>query len=112
MKKRFYLRQKSNQSMSEFEDLLGMSLIPVVPDPAFINNLQNQLLSQIRSLPAKSKPSTDQIVLFAAAGLLSGTMFLLLGIRSIIMILSALGLLSQYKKSIEKERIPGSQTMV
>lgn len=102
MSTRFITINASGRSDAALERVLQSTLQPVAPSAEYLRGLKNMLVKQFNQMPVKSRPNSDHLILIAAAGLLSSLMVVALSIRSLIVLLSALGLLTQYKKNLNK----------
>ncbi len=86
------------------ENRLQATLLPVSPRPEFVKDLKHRLLSPAEADASivSSKPKQNVFVL--AAGLLSGTVLIVLGVKAIIALLASLGLLQQVKSRMEQQK--------
>ena len=87
--------------INKLEQYFGDSLIQVAPRTEFINDLKRRLAT---NYPQDIETGVNRWGLFAIAGLVSGVMLLVMGIRSVIMILSVLGIMSNYRQTIEPKQ--------
>jgi hypothetical protein len=104
MKKLFWGRKRKETDLSELEGRLSLALKPVMPRPEFVRDLRSQLLSQFNAMEPESKVNSRQWLLVSAAGFLSGILILVLGIRTVVTLLSALGIIHQFKRQIDEKR--------
>jgi hypothetical protein len=105
MKLRIPWRMRNKESnFSTLEGLLAASLKTIKPRSEFVQNLRRQLTGEptrkLFGLPAKSV-QTGLLALGAGASIL---ILLFAGIRVVISILSALGLIRQVKKQMEENQ--------
>jgi hypothetical protein len=97
MKKRMTRgRTKNGFKPENVEPILDRALRPVVPRPEFVGGLRKQLA--IQAPPVKSGPSAWQYLLWVGAGLVSGVVLILAGLRAATALLVALGVIQQVKK--------------
>ena len=97
-------RKHKEKDLSEVEWRLQGVLKPVGPRPEFVRDLRRQLVSQFSSLEPEPETSTRQVLLVTAAGFLTGTLILALGIRTVLTLLSALGVIHQFKRQLDEKR--------
>lgn len=105
MKLRVPWRKRNKESnFSSLESLLAASLKQMKPRPEFVKNLRRQFTGEparkVFGIPAKSL-QTGLLTLGAGASLI---ILLFAGIRVVISILSALGLLHQVKKQMKEKQ--------
>jgi hypothetical protein len=93
--------KQSDKNIVYLEDILTKSLIHVSPRAEFVYDLHRRLLE---NFPQKIYNRFPQWGIAAIASLISGTMLLVMGIRSAIMILSLLGVLSHYHQRRKTEQ--------
>lgn len=105
MSTRFIPIPASSRNDAVLEKALQSALVPVAPSVEYIRSLKKKLVGQFNQLPARTRPASDHLILLTAAGLISSLMVLALSIRSLVMLLSALGLLTQYKKGLNKGKV-------
>jgi hypothetical protein len=97
MKKRMTRgRTKNGFKPENVEPILDRALRPVVPRPEFVGGLRKQLA--IQPQPVKSGPSAWQYLLWVGAGLVSGVVLIVAGLRAATALLVALGVIQQVKK--------------
>lgn len=104
MRKFLWGRKHKEQELVELERRLQGVLKPIGPRPEFVRDLRRQLVSQFSSLEPESKIGTRQVLLVTAAGFLTGTLILALGIRTVLALLSALGVIHQFKHQLDEKR--------
>jgi len=97
-------RKRKEHEIVELEGHLQGFLKPVAPRPEFVRDLRRQLVSQFGSLEPEPKIGTRQVLLVTAAGFLTGTLILALGIRTVLALLSALGVIHQFKRQLDEKR--------
>jgi len=105
MKANLFKRTKQvvRLDMAAIEERLSATLRPVELRPQFVGDLRSQLLSQFDAVRKEFPENTTQLLLVSIASLLSGIMLLVLGIRSVILLLSGLGLLHQLKRQAARK---------
>jgi hypothetical protein len=97
-------RKQKEQDLIAIERHLQAVLKPVKPRPEFVRDLRRQLVSQFSNLEPDPKTDTRQLLLVSAAGFLSGTLILVLGIRTVLTLLGALGVIHQFKRQLDEKR--------
>ena len=105
MKLKFPWRKRNKESnFSSLESLLAASLKQIKPRPEFVQNLRRQFAGEptrkLFGLPAQTF-KTGLLTIGAGASIL---LLLFAGIRVVISILSALGLLHQVNKQMKEKR--------
>jgi hypothetical protein len=90
--------------LTNIEHHLQKNLRSVAPRPEFERALKSRLMNKPAATIRKAKLETKQYLLLTGAGLLSGTILLVFGVRAVIRLLNALGLLQQMKPSMVQER--------
>jgi hypothetical protein len=104
MRNLFWGRKYKEQELFEIERHMQGVLKPVKPRPEFVRDLRRQLVSQFNSLEPEPGTDTRQILLVTAAGFLTGTLILALGIRTVLTLLSALGVIHQFKRQLDEKQ--------
>jgi hypothetical protein len=89
-------RKKNGFKPEEVEPILENALRPVVPRPEFVGVVRKRLAIQVQ--PMKTGPSAWQYVLWVGAGLVSGVVLIVAGLRAATALLVALGVIQQVKK--------------
>lgn len=97
-------RKNKEQDLIELERHMQGVLKPVTPRPEFVRDLRRQLVSQFNNLEPEPGTNTRQLLLVSAAGFLTGTLILALGIRTVLALLSALGVIHQFKRQLDEKR--------
>jgi hypothetical protein len=97
--KKFIKRDKINKSIQteKFEPILDAIFVPVTPRPEFVGELRKRLAGQVQ--PVKTGPSVWQYAVWISAGLVSGVVLIVGGVRAATSILVALGVIQQVKKA-------------
>ena len=85
----------------KLEKILQLSLSPVAPRPAFVDDLKGKLLNS----PAAKRTAFNvlQLSILTAAGLLSGVIIIATGIRATVTLLAALGLIRRIRERVRSE---------
>jgi hypothetical protein len=97
-----------NDSLSEMERILRKNLNPIAPRGKYIHILRQRLYNEF---PKIREPHINQGALLAIGSILSGIILLILGIRTVITLISALGLLNQYRRHIEGRQVSKLETI-
>jgi hypothetical protein len=84
-------RQRRELNNHTLEAYLQASLMPVSPRPEFIDGLRVRLNNA--PIPKSTAPVVIQFGILAAAGMISGLILLVAGLRALVTILGTLGLL-------------------
>ncbi len=91
------------KQITGMENRLQATLQPVSPRPEFVKDLKRRLLSPSPADASIANSKPRQNVFMIAAGLLSGTVLILLGVKAVIGLLASLGILQQVKRNIEQQ---------
>jgi ribose/xylose/arabinose/galactoside ABC-type transport system permease subunit len=83
---------------------------PVVPSPIFVADLKKSLLRYPRWKIAL--PGTLKSIMLVSAGLVSGVLILVTGIRAIVTILGTFKILRQIKSQVNNKQVSTTQTGV
>lgn len=97
-------------NLQELESNLREILQPVVPTQDFVADLKKRLLRYPRwkiALPGMLKS-----IMLVSAGLFSGVIILVTGIRAIVTILGTFKILRQIKTQVNKKQVSATQTGV
>jgi len=97
-------------NLQVLESNLREILQPVVPTPDFMDDLKKRLLRYPRwkiALPGMLKS-----IMLVSAGLFSGVIILVTGIRAIVTIFGAFKILRQIKTQVNKKQVSATQTGV
>ena len=94
-----WFRKENYDDLADLEAYLEATLNPITPRPAFVNSLGIRLMEA-----TFSEPSVPQYVFLAVAGVISGIIIVVTGIRAAITILGALGIVRSLKGQIRQER--------
>lgn len=78
--------------------LLNLTLVKVEPRPGYVKDLGRRLASYPNPLPIAKEDRSRQQVLLAVLGVLSGTFLVAIGIRLIVSLLGAMGVLPVQRK--------------
>lgn len=100
--------QYLNLDLPGLEDQLTEVLVPIIPGVDFVNDLRNRLLADqdIALLPKGQNPV--QGILLGFAGVASGVLILLIGLRAIIALLGGKRHFQQLKEQLQQKK---SQTL-
>ena len=85
------------ETITEMEDYLDDTLIPVKPSPTFISGLRDRLLVAPEQQLA-SMPPALQYTLLGVLGVFSGIIILVTGVRAMVTLWGAIGILSHLLK--------------
>ena len=100
----------SQYNLQELESNLRVILLPVVPSLDFVTDLKKHLLRYPRwkiALPGMLKS-----IMLVGAGLISGVIILVTGIRAIVTIFGTFKILRQIKTQVNKKQVSATQTSV
>ncbi len=86
------------------ENRLQAALQPVSPRPEFVKDLKRRLLSPSEADASIAANQPKQNIFMIAAGLLSGTVLIVLGVKAVIALLASLGLIQQVKRQMEQQK--------
>jgi hypothetical protein len=103
--KKFIKRVKTKDDFQtdKFEPILDAALVTVAPRPEFVGELRKRLAGQV--LPVKTGPSLWQYAMWVSAGLVSGVVLVVAGVRATTSLLVAVGVIQQVNKA---QQTPGS----
>lgn len=87
--------QNSSVTLKELENLLAESLTPVKPRIEFVSELRQHLFDPV--IRKRYLESVEWLILITIS-LFSVFILFFIGIRSVVMILSALGIIREYNK--------------
>lgn len=90
-------KSKYTYELGKVEPILAATLKPVTPRLEFVSDLRTRVASQPQ--PLKAQANLWQYALWAGAGLVSGVVLIVTGVRAATAILVALGVIQQVKKS-------------
>jgi hypothetical protein len=82
-----------NRELLEVEARLQQTLQPIPPREEFVGSLRSQLLGQLREIITWIPPLPSRAVIAGAATFISGVFLLVMGIRIVMFIFVAFGLL-------------------
>ncbi len=95
-------KSRREAELARVESYLRASLQPVEPRPAFAASLKARLAKEtVTSTPA---PMLFQYVLLSLAGIASGALLVLAGVRAAVTVLGLLGVLHQARGQMEAKR--------
>jgi hypothetical protein len=97
--------KKRDQDFSEIEGQLESTFWRVSPSETYVGELKNRLIQQMKTLPARSAINAIHLVLLLLAGILSSFLIVIVSIRVMVTLLTALGLVYQYRNQILDKRI-------
>ena len=97
-------------NFQELESSLRKILLPVDPSPDFVADLKTSLLRYPRWKIAL--PGMLQSIMLVSAGLISGVMILVTGMRAIVTIFGTFKILRQFKTQVNKKQVSAIQTCV
>lgn len=109
MKIQFPWRKKSAQSeYKELEGLLQSTLRPVSPRKEYLNDLRRDLVGKKAApLFGRISPKTLRMGIFGIGAALSGALIMVAGLRWVLSLLGALGLIHlQRQKSNQQRKLP------
>jgi hypothetical protein len=93
MKRRRTDPEVAQTEVLRVERRLGDMLREVPPRQAFVSNLKNRLAKE--TMPRRSNTQIVQYILLSLAGIVSGAMLMIAGIRAMVTLLGLLGILHQ-----------------
>ena len=100
--------QYLNLDLPGLEDQLAEVLVPIIPGVNFVNDLRNCLLADRDITLSPKQQNPFQGILLGFAGVVSGVLILLIGLRAIIALLGGKGHFQQLKEQLEQKK---SQTL-
>jgi len=89
-------KRKQPGDITEIESRLQNVMTPLAPRREFVSTLRQQLARYEKDPRYYETFGPSRAILIAAAGFFTGAIILVLGIRAVITILTALGLLHQF----------------
>ncbi|MGD9092623.1 MAG: hypothetical protein PVF74_07225 [Anaerolineales bacterium] len=96
---------KNDQDFSDIEGQLESTFWRVSPSERYVGELRNRLIQQMKTLPTDSTVNAIHLVLILLAGILSSFLIVIVSIRVMVTLITALGLLYQYRRQIQEKRI-------
>jgi hypothetical protein len=93
--------QEDDLYINTIEQFFGDSFKQITPRTEFIKDLKKRLVA---NYPQEVESDVNRWGLFAIASLVSGIMLLVMGIRSVIMILSMLGIMNNYRQTVNQKQ--------
>jgi hypothetical protein len=97
MQKKRYRTQRWHQEYSGLEDELQSILRPVNPRPEFIGDLRSRL-KNLKDFPDENVPDGAQFLLILAFSFLTVVAVVMMSIRVVLLMASALGMLQHYRR--------------
>jgi len=88
--------------LASVEDKLRASLRPVLPHPEFVQRLRTRLLDRFQEPRTRTQPRKLHFALLGGAGLLSGSILVINGIRAGIAVLGLLGILVKFGQNVQE----------
>ena len=104
IKKLFGERSYLDLELPGLESQLAEVLVPVFPRVDFVTDLKTRLLDQPMIAIRSKKQNPLQAVLLGFAGVISGVVILLIGLRAIFHLLSGKGNILQLRRQIQPEK--------
>jgi hypothetical protein len=96
--------------IQSLEAYLFEALVPVTPSTEFVGNLRERLLIEPESIIVQKKADPLSGILLGSAGVLSGILILVLGVRAILALLGGKGNLRQVKNQMQPKRAQALQS--
>jgi hypothetical protein len=93
-----------SEGIKTLEEQLHTVLVPIEPRTEYVHELRRNLLKESELEFSEPKPALGQKVVLTVAGLLSGTLLLMLGVRGVIALLNSRGAIQQLKNGIQGEK--------
>ena len=103
MKWQLFRKNRERDKFKVLESKLDSVLKPVQPREGFVQDLRNQLVGKSEKQFLGLKVRSPEFALVMAGGVLSSFVLLLTGVRAVLAILGALGIIQQVNKKIEAE---------
>ena len=91
--------------LQSLEAYLFEVLVPVAPSTEFVGSLRERLLFEPDEIMVQKRAEPLQGILLGSAGVLSGILILVLGVRAVIALLGGKGYLQQ-KRSQSLQSVP------
>ena len=95
MRIKFWRKKPPEKEITLLETLLDAIYQPVEPKPFFVSDLKARLMGA--PIPVRTAPTRRQLAMLAVAGVVSGVIILVTGLRAAVTVLVALGILRQMK---------------
>jgi hypothetical protein len=106
----FWLIRGKEEDFSRIEIQLGQALVTRSPSPDYVRDLKRQLVS---SKPQEVlMPGPRAGWLWTAVGVASGALLLVVGIKAVLALLGALGLMRQVQRHLDSESSAPAQQAV
>jgi hypothetical protein len=93
--------ENRREDFTVLEARIESAFVPVPPRAEYVRELKQRLLSENDIEIAVTKPGGRQSIIWTAAGLLSGTLILVLGVRAVITLLNSRGFIQQIKNQMQ-----------
>ena len=94
-----------DQDYADIEGRLEATFWQVPPRETYVGELQRKLVQQMKSLPTGSTLNALHVVIVLLAGILTSFLIVVLSIRVLLTVLTAVGLLYQYRRQLQEKRI-------
>ena len=108
--KQDYIVIPNQYNLQELESNMREFFQPVGPSPIFVADLKKSLLRYPRWKIAL--PGMLRSIMLVSAGLISGVMILVTGMRAIVTIFGTFKILRQFKTQVNKKQVSAIQTGV
>lgn len=99
------IRNKEDEmqiSVEDIERLLGYALTPITPNQEFVINLRGKL----EKVDSSSRSVQDiHYILLIATGIFSTVALFIMGVRSVMVMLGTMGLLTHYRQTLKNRKI-------
>jgi hypothetical protein len=102
-------KQKPDEELTSLEGLLDRTLQPVNARPEFMMSLRGKLVGGVETQTSKINLASVQRALLILGAVVSGFFMILTGIRSILSLIGALGILRQYTQRKKEEQTASIQ---
>ncbi len=93
--------ENRREDLSALEARIQSAMIPVSPRAEYVRELKRRLLVENDLEIASPKPQGWLSFAWTAAGLLSGTLILVLGVRAVLNLLNSRGIFQQIKSQMQ-----------
>jgi len=103
---RLFKRGKHNEvDTSEMEAYLREVFQPAAPRPEFVRKLRQQLVRELAPTQEQTRNEKRRVALVVGASLIGGVLALLMGVRTILTLAAALGLLLELNKETQVHKV-------
>lgn len=99
-------KKMNQEKLYEIESLLGTYLQPVSPRPEFVSQLKKRLLDTTRPRVQIPGKKYMDYWLIALASVIGSALFLVTGVRAILTVMSALGIIHFFKNQTKENNMP------